>query len=412
MKHFKIFLVVSVILTLWNGYQAKACTSAIVSGKVTSDGRPLMWKNRDTSNLNNCVRHFKGEKYNFIGITGYTKNPRSIWMGLNDAGFAILNTLSYNLNDEENKKNRNGSLMTDALGVCRTVEDFKNFLDSLPTDFPVSANFGVMDAEGHAGYFETGINGYTYFDIDDPNVAPNGYIVRTNYSTSGKFDEGGGYLRYLQAEKNLFNASGSHQVTPEYFFSEMSRSYQNPLMDIDLRSGILNKPNGSGWTTEQDFIARRSSSSAVVIQGVKPGENPENTIMWTSIGYPSTSPFIPLWVKGSDKKLPYVVFIETEKGAKSPLCDAASILRNKVFGFKRGNNVDNYMNWELLYNSKGNGYLQLVEKLENNLIKGPYKQVEEIRNEKGPDQKDIFKIYDDVDKEIISFYAENFDINL
>ena len=32
-----------------------ACTSAIVSGKLTANGRPLMWKNRDTNDLNNRV---------------------------------------------------------------------------------------------------------------------------------------------------------------------------------------------------------------------------------------------------------------------------------------------------------------------------------------------------------------------
>ena len=74
-----------------------ACTSAIISGKITPDGRPIMWKNRDTSDLLNCVRYMKGEKYNFIAVTGYAKNPRSIWIGTNEAGFSIMNTVSYNL---------------------------------------------------------------------------------------------------------------------------------------------------------------------------------------------------------------------------------------------------------------------------------------------------------------------------
>lgn len=43
-----------------------ACTSAVVSGKVTPDGRPLLWKNRDTDYLRNHVAYIKGEKYNFI----------------------------------------------------------------------------------------------------------------------------------------------------------------------------------------------------------------------------------------------------------------------------------------------------------------------------------------------------------
>ena len=34
-----------------------ACTSAVVSGKVTPDGRPLLWKNRDTDYLRNHVAY-------------------------------------------------------------------------------------------------------------------------------------------------------------------------------------------------------------------------------------------------------------------------------------------------------------------------------------------------------------------
>ena len=39
---------------------ADACTSAIVSGKLTANGRPLLWKNRDTNDLNNRVERIKG----------------------------------------------------------------------------------------------------------------------------------------------------------------------------------------------------------------------------------------------------------------------------------------------------------------------------------------------------------------
>ena len=32
---------------------AWACSSAVISGKVTPDGRPLLWKNRETGFLRN-----------------------------------------------------------------------------------------------------------------------------------------------------------------------------------------------------------------------------------------------------------------------------------------------------------------------------------------------------------------------
>ncbi|MBR5141758.1 MAG: hypothetical protein IKW55_04675, partial [Bacteroidales bacterium] len=45
-----------------------ACTSVIISGSASPDGRPLMWKHRDTGHLDNRLEHFKGEKYSFIGL--------------------------------------------------------------------------------------------------------------------------------------------------------------------------------------------------------------------------------------------------------------------------------------------------------------------------------------------------------
>lgn len=394
-------------------FYAEGCTSAIISGRVTADGRPMMWKNRDTSNLNNCVRYMEGEKYGFIAVTSYVKNPKSIWIGTNETGFSIMNTLSYNLNEEDGPKgNKNGSMMCRALGICKTVEDFKNYLDTIPRPILASANYGVIDAEGHAGYFETGNNGYTFYDIDDRNVAPHGYMVRSNFSVSGRFDEGGGYLRYQQADKNIFNASGAREITPQWVFTNLSRSFENPLMGIDLRSGMLNRPNANGWTTEQDFIARKSSSCAVVIHGVKPGENPAHTVMWTSIGYPPVSPFVPLWVAGAKSKLPRVVYTETEKGAISPLCDAASKLRNKVYNYRRGNNVDNYFNWELLHNNAGTGYMQKTEALESELFNGTYRAVDRIRSSENPDIKAIHKLYDETDDEISRHFDRNFNMQL
>ena len=45
---------------------AWACSSAVISGKVTPDGRPLLWKNRETGYLRNHMAYVKGEKYDFV----------------------------------------------------------------------------------------------------------------------------------------------------------------------------------------------------------------------------------------------------------------------------------------------------------------------------------------------------------
>ena len=52
---YRFFLVLLSSLCLAIPEEANACTSFIVSGKVTKDGRPLIFKNRDTGNVNNVV---------------------------------------------------------------------------------------------------------------------------------------------------------------------------------------------------------------------------------------------------------------------------------------------------------------------------------------------------------------------
>lgn len=66
-----------------------ACTSAVVSGKVTPDGRPLLWKHRDTSFLRNHIAYVQGEKYAFIANANSDTFPaeREAWMGTNESGF-------------------------------------------------------------------------------------------------------------------------------------------------------------------------------------------------------------------------------------------------------------------------------------------------------------------------------------
>ena len=107
-----------------------------VSGKVTLDGRPLLWKNRDTDYLRNHVAYVKGEKYDFIADVNSDNFPdlKEAWVGTNSAGFALMNTQSYNLvevKDGEERGAANGRIIYRALEVCATVEDFCHFLDTI-----------------------------------------------------------------------------------------------------------------------------------------------------------------------------------------------------------------------------------------------------------------------------------------
>ena len=45
-----------------------ACTSFVISGKATPDGRPIILKNRDTYDQNNHIELRQGEKYRYIAV--------------------------------------------------------------------------------------------------------------------------------------------------------------------------------------------------------------------------------------------------------------------------------------------------------------------------------------------------------
>ncbi|MCJ7552697.1 MAG: hypothetical protein MUO34_02325, partial [Ignavibacteriaceae bacterium] len=92
----------------------KPCTTAVVSGKATSDGRPLLLKNRDAGELKNRLVYFFDGKYRFIGLVNSPdKNNEEVWCGFNEAGFGIMNSASYNLkiNDTTKLADQEGKLM-------------------------------------------------------------------------------------------------------------------------------------------------------------------------------------------------------------------------------------------------------------------------------------------------------------
>ena len=120
-----------------------------------------------------------------------------------------------------------------ALRVCKTVQDFEHFLDTLPRPMRVEANFGVIDAYGGAAYYETNNERYYKKDANDPNLAPEGYLIYTNFSFEGRTDEGKGYVRYENAKK-IFKEMRDGGFTPQRIFQQASRSFYNSLLDIDL----------------------------------------------------------------------------------------------------------------------------------------------------------------------------------
>lgn len=405
----KILLFLSVILI---STDLLACSSAVISGKATPDGRPLLWKHRDSGSKYNCVKFFTGGAYSFIAVVNSAdENPYDVWMGTNSAGFSIMNTQSYNLEDVENEDDRgiaNGRVMHRALEICANIEDFCHFLDTLTKPSDIEANFGVIDAEGGAAMFEVDYNNYVMFDANNVKDAPFGYIARTNFSFTGDYNQGMGFVRYMTVDQALMPASASGMITPEWIFSDLSRSFVNPRMGIDLRSGDFNRPKTNGWFIAQDFISRKSSCSTVVVQGVKKGENPDLTIMWTVLGYPPTSVAMPLWVKNGDR-LPDIV--TRDKETKNSSIDYWSqTLADILFSYNQGEGTDNYFYWELLYNNKGNGFMQLLAPVEKEVFRISRKAIGNWYKKDCIDIREQLELYKKLQDFITEQYGKLFNI--
>ena len=338
-----------------------ACSSAVISGKVTPDGRPLLWKNRETGHLRNHMAYVKGEKYDFVANVNSDNFPakKEAWIGSNTAGFALMNTQSYNLEKgdiaDDDRGPKNGEVIYRALEICATVADFCHFLDTISKPSGIEANFGVIDAQGGAAMFEVDGHSYKMFDANDPNVAPHGYVARTNFSNGGELNVGYGYVRFLEVDRVLSKACAMGGITPQLIFTDIARSFRNNVLDIDLRSGNFNYPKTSGWFTDQDFIPRNNTTCSIVVQGVKKGENPDLTVLWTILGYPPTSVAVPLWVKNN---IPAMMSYDKKLEAAPLSAASLKLADEKVFHFKQGGGTSHYLHWENLHNLQGTGIMQ------------------------------------------------------
>lgn len=396
----KYFIITFFVLII-NVNDIKACTSAIITGKVTADGRPLLWKHRDTGEENNRIQFFRGDKYNFIALVNSNDTSGIVWTGINNEGFSIMNTASYNLKDDNIKEmDQEGVLMYKALSICKNLSDFEKLLKSLPKPLRVEANFGVIDAEGGAAYYEVNNTKFVKVDVNDPKIAPQGYLVYTNFSYTGRFNEGMGYIRQQNAIDIFSKRVMYSTISPSWIFNNLSRSFYNSLLGIDLKKEEFSPEKGSGWYVDQDFIPRKSSVASIVVQGVKKGENPLQSIMWTLLGYPPAGIVIPLWVE-AENNLP-LVFTASQNNPKAFACTKAIELKNKTFPIKRGNG-NKYFNFSFIYNSRGRGYMQKLQPFENSINQMFLPFIKESRLN-GINKEELNKLYFMSDSVIMKAY--------
>ncbi len=324
---------------------AAPCTSAIISGRLTASGKPILWKNRDTSALDNKVEYIasrvEGEMPYVALFNASDRKCEQAWIGINEAGFAVMNTASYNLkadNVPASKMDREGYVMTHALRHCRTVDDFASLLENLPRPLGVEANFGVIDADGNGAYFECDNYVFTRFDLHD---APDGVLVRTNYSHSGRKGEGYGQIRERNAIHLLRPYVEVGRVEPYTLTDILSCSFYHDLYGADMAA------SGERYLIDQDYIPRYTTTASVAI---------EDGVMWTALGYPPVAELTPVWC-APDGVHPDLR--GTLPDGHSPAGDRASARKAQVFSVGDGNR-DRYVDLSRLINPQGTGFMQVL----------------------------------------------------
>jgi hypothetical protein len=390
--------------------QSFSCTTFIMSGKYTLDGKPLLFKNRDTDEMKNSLVFFNDGKYRYIGLVdGNTDWDKMVWGGYNEAGFAIMNSAAYNNNigDTTKFKDQEGIIMKLALQTCKTLADFEKLLTSLPRPMGLDANFGVIDAFGGAAFYETGNYRFVKFDANDPGIAPDGVLIRTNHSMSADLSKGYGFCRYNTAVAALKKAVEEGKMSPRFLFNYLSRNLYHSITKTDLSANLPEKSDNPEFKFFIDYIPRELTASAILVVGAKNSEQTGDAMMWTILGFPLTSVAVPVWISAGTK-LPRVVSMDTS--LRSPICNAALKFKQECFPitYDRGGN---YINLSAVINKQNNGYMQKLRPVEEVIFEKTGSLVTELENGR-KNAGDIQSFYSWIDRYLSETYKEKFNFSL
>lgn len=401
MRNKPYFLIITLtfvaLFTLCGQTTIIPCTVAVVSGKATPDGCPLLWKNRDTSNQDNKVVFIHGEKYSFLAVVNSNDvKAKNVWQGINSQGFAIMNSLARDLavdssgsnspsQDQVAAKNdymENGIFMRKALGQCADVDEFEKLLVKTNSLRKVATNYGVIDARGSACFFETSSNNYVKFDANDPKVAPQGFIVRTNFALTAPVKRiGEGYIRFERVSHLFQRAAAEGRLDYRFILQEAARD----LVNEKLHSNPMaytgpHDPASPLYIRVNDTLNRVSTVSVSVFHGAPSPDKTYLATMWTLLGQPVCGVALPMWVDaGSVPEVMTGVYT-------APINDLSKKLEIYLFPDQRAN-MRQYLNVSRLLTYRGDGFLSRICRIENQVMAKTEKQMEEWKKTQPKEQE-------------------------
>lgn len=315
---FKGAFALAVVFVLAIVSSLSACTIAVVHGSITTDGRPLLWKNRDVPDLEQEVRYFDTKPYGFLALVYCGETDRA-WAGINDAGFGIVNSNSYNLPDSVIYGVDDGVIMWLALKNCQTVDDFEVLISRTP---PCNGyNFAVLDANGNCAIFEAGP--HTIHRIDLSPRLP--YVVRSNFSFSGDSTRRTGIHRYTRARYLIERGIANGNLNYKYIIDTVASDLFAPDLDpypLPFEGFYRDFPRG--FIPVNETISRFITRAGIVIRGSQSRDRVSDGSMIVVMGQPVLGVPVCVWVR--TKAVPRALL----GYSPSSLCYQAELIRRTI----------------------------------------------------------------------------------
>ena len=269
------------------------CTLAMVRPEFTADGRAILWKNRDVSNPRQAIHTGGGDgMLHYVGI-GYAGDGSRVYGGVNEFGFAIANSNSYNIgNGNPNSDFDDGDLQTYALKKCATLEQLRELLDSTNTlngGRTQPSNFFAFDSTGAMSIFEAGRANWIEYQV----TMTDRFAVRANYSNSGTIPTTSewGVYRHDRAEFLLDNLLSNGHI----HFDSMFSIARDVAPEGWNGAQFLYSPVGDTISLSRT-VCRYLTVSSIVIQGGKHTANGwVPPVCWFFLGKPFSTIAVPVW---------------------------------------------------------------------------------------------------------------------
>jgi len=408
---------------IWAGFSS-ACTIGAASGKATADGRAMIWKTRDTGVKNNELYYNTSGKYKFLSLVN--AGSTASWHGVNEKGFSILNSSSNDLrgwsrsrrsrdpnapgrsrdpntprhsrepNDPASLRDSgnwlgNGALMRYSLANCADVAEFEKLLEKTDvTGRRTAGNFAVMDAKGEAAIFETGPKKFKKFDAKDPNVASDGYILRSNFAFSTG-EENNSSRRYsFNRYKRTSDLVKGFYADGKVTYKDILRTQMRDFSDVKGEaisvpfSGKFDANVPAGYINNRWSLCRASSASAALVVGVREGEDPRLSTMWTILGQPAAAVAVPYWPVGKTPP-------EADGAETAPLCDVSRKITSQLV--LRSTTLDQqqrryYLDSYKLKDDKGDGLWAILFPAEDKIFAEAEARLSKWRKS-GPDAEEM-----------------------